>query len=396
MTELASYLKRLADGQIPTEAPPEGECQEELQKLVASLSEVTRFTKAMAAGDLSATLRQGGPLAGAMKGLHANLRHLSWQAQKVAGGDFSQRVDFLGDFSVAFNHMVESLAQARDNLTEKNRQLAVAYEDLKATQSQLLQQEKMASVGQLAAGVAHEINNPMGFIISNISTFGKYSGVLEEYIRQTDALVTEANTEALDRLKALKETLDISFILEDLATMVRESLDGAERVRTIVQSLKRFSNVDEAEVQHVNVNDILESTLSIAWNDLSAKAEIVRSFGDLPLIECRPQDLGQVFLNVLKNAAQAIPEHGIIHLKTGFANDTVTIAISDNGCGIPPDVIDRIFDPFFTTRPVGHGVGLGLSVCYDIIKKSGGTIEAASVVGKRTIFTIRLPVKLPG
>lgn len=396
MTELANYLKRLADGQVPSEAPPPDECQEELQRLVNSLSEVTRFTRAMAAGDLSATLRQGGPLAGALKGLHANLRHLSWQTQEVAAGDFSQRVDFLGDFSKAFNHMVESLAEARDNLTEKNRQLAVAFEDLKATQSQLLQQEKMASVGQLAAGVAHEINNPMGFIISNIGTFGKYSGALAEYIQQTDVLLAQGDTEDVAKLKALKKKLDISFIIEDLPSMIKESLDGAERVRTIVQNLKRFSNVDEAEVQQLNVNDILEGTVSIAWNDLNAKADVVRSYGELPLIECRPQDLGQVFLNILKNAAQAIPDRGIIHLKTSCGNDMVTVAISDNGCGIPPEILGRIFDPFFTTRPVGHGTGLGLSVCYDIIKKSGGTIEAASVVGKRTTITIHLPIKLPG
>jgi two-component system NtrC family sensor kinase len=393
MTELADVLKRLAAGQIPAEPPSDGECREELQQLIGFLSELSRFARAMAAGDLSATLRQGGPLAGALKGLHANLRHLTWQTQEVAAGDFTQRVDFLGDFSVAFNRMVESLAQARDNLTEKNRQLAAAYDELKAAQSQLLQKEKMASVGQLAAGVAHEINNPMGFIISNIGSLREYGEALKEYVLAADVVLAAGCSEA-DRAKmqALQDRLDISFILEDTPSLIKESLDGAGRVRTIVQNLKSFSNVDQAEVQQININDCLESTVSIAWNELKAKADVVRSYGDVPLIECRPQELGQVFLNILRNAAQAIKDRGTIRLTTGREDGVVVVAISDNGCGIPPEIVGRIFEPFFTTRPVGQGTGLGLSICYDIVKKHGGAIEVTSTVDSGTTFTIRLPI----
>ncbi len=393
MTELADVLKRLAAGQIPAEPPSDGECREELQQLIGFLSELSRFARAMAAGDLSATLRQGGPLAGALKGLHANLRHLTWQTQEVAAGDFTQRVDFLGDFSVAFNRMVESLAQARDNLTEKNRQLAAAYDELKAAQSQLLQKEKMASVGQLAAGVAHEINNPMGFIISNIGSLREYGEALKEYVLAADVVLAAGCGEA-DRAKmqALQDRLDIPFILEDTPSLIKESLDGAGRVRTIVQNLKSFSNVDQAEVQQININDCLESTVSIAWNELKAKADVVRSYGDVPLIECRPQELGQVFLNILRNAAQAIKDRGTIRLTTGREDGVVVVAISDNGCGIPPEIVGRIFEPFFTTRPVGQGTGLGLSICYDIVKKHGGAIEVTSTVDSGTTFTIRLPI----
>jgi two-component system NtrC family sensor kinase len=393
MAELAEFLKRLADGQIPSEAPPECEVREELSRLVGYLSEISHFARSMADGDLSATLRLRGSLAGALKGLHANLRHLTWQTQEVAAGDFTQRVDFLGDFSVAFNRMVESLAQARDNLTEKNRQLAAAYDELKAAQSQLLQKEKMASVGQLAAGVAHEINNPMGFIISNIGSLREYGEALKEYVLAADVVLAAGCSEA-DRAKmqALQDRLDISFILEDTPSLIKESLDGAGRVRTIVQNLKSFSNVDQAEVQQININDCLESTVSIAWNELKAKADVVRSYGDVPLIECRPQELGQVFLNILRNAAQAIKDRGTIRLTTGREDGVVVVAISDNGCGIPPEIVGRIFEPFFTTRPVGQGTGLGLSICYDIVKKHGGTIEVTSTVNSGTTFTIRLPI----
>jgi two-component system NtrC family sensor kinase len=392
MAELAEYLKRLADGQIPSEAPPECEVREELSQLVAYLGEISHFTRSMADGDLSATLLLRGSLAGALKGLHANLRHLTWQTQKVAAGDFTQRVDFLGEFSGAFNHMVEALAKARDDLTSKNTELEKVLADLKATQSQLLQQEKMASVGQLAAGVAHEINNPMGFIISNLGTMGKYGEALKEYLQATDVMLASCSETDRTKMKALQDKLDLSFLMEDMPTLIKESRDGAERVRIIVQSLRNFSAVDQEGAQSIDINDYLDSTVNVAWNELKDKAEVVRSYGVLPTILGRTQEIGQVFLNILRNAVQAIAEKGIIHLKTSYDNGVVTIAITDNGCGIPPEVIGRIFEPFYTTRPPGHGTGLGLSTSYDIVKKHGGTIDVMSTVGKGTKFTIRLPV----
>jgi two-component system NtrC family sensor kinase len=392
MAELSEYLKRLADGQVPSEAPPECEVREELSQLVAYLGEVSHFTRSLADGDLSATLHLRGSLAGALKGLHANLRHLTWQTQEVAAGDFTQRVDFLGEFSGAFNHMVEALAKARDDLTSKNTELEKALSDLKATQSQLLQQEKMASVGQLAAGVAHEINNPMGFIISNLGTLSNYGESLNQYQQVTNLMLASCSEADQAKMKALHDKLDLSFIMEDMPSLIKESRDGAERVRIIVQSLKNFSAVDQEGVQSININDYLDSTVNVAWNELKDKAEVVRSYGVLPAILGRTQEIGQVFLNILRNAVQAIAERGIIHLKTSHDNGMVTITITDNGCGIPPEVIDRIFEPFFTTRPPGHGTGLGLSTCYDIVKKHGGTIDVASTVGKGTKFTIRLPV----
>jgi two-component system NtrC family sensor kinase len=392
MTELAEYLKRLADGQIPSEAPPECEVREELAQLVAYLGEISHFTRSMADGDLSANLRLRGSLAGALKGLHANLRHLTWQTQEIAAGDFTQKVDFLGEFSVAFNHMVEALAKARADLTDKNTELEKVLSDLKATQSQLLHQEKMASVGQLAAGVAHEINNPMGFIISNLGSLHKYSEAMKEYTQAADSMLASCSEAERTRMKELQNKLDLSFLMEDMPMLIKESLDGAERVRIIVQSLKNFSAVDQEGTQSININDYLDSTVNVAWNELKDKAEIVRSYGVLPPILGQTQEIGQLFLNILRNAVQAIAKHGIIHLKTSYDNGMVNITITDNGCGIPPEIIGRIFEPFFTTRPPGHGTGLGLSTCYDIVKKHGGTIDVTSTVGKGTKFTIHLPV----
>jgi two-component system NtrC family sensor kinase len=382
MSELAEYLKCLAEGQIPSEAPPECEVREELVQLVAYLGEISHFTRSMADGDLSASLRLRGSLAGALKGLHANLRHLTWQTQEIAAGDFTQKVDFLGEFSVAFNHMVEALAKARADLTAKNTELEKALSDLKATQSQLLQQEKMASVGQLAAG----------FIISNLGSLRKYGEALRQYVQAADVMRAGCSEADREKLNALRGKLDLPFVMEDMPSLIKESLEGAERVRIIVQSLKNFSAVDQEGSQLININDYLDSTVNVAWNELKEKAEIVRSYGVLPPITGRTQEIGQLFLNILRNAVQAIAERGIIHLKTSYDNGMVTIVITDNGCGIPQDIIDRVFEPFFTTRPPGQGTGLGLSTCYDIVKKHGGTIDVASAVGKGTKFTIRLPV----
>jgi signal transduction histidine kinase len=393
MAELAEYLKRLADGQIPSEPPPECEVREELAQLVSHLGEITQFARAMAAGDLSANLHRRGTLAGALKGLHANLRHLTWQTQEVAAGDFTQRVDFLGDFSVAFNRMVESLAQARDELTAKNVELTNTLQDLKSAQSQLLQQEKMTSIGQLAAGVAHEINNPMGFIISNLGSLRNYTETLTGYVAATQEVLTRCAELDQSRMKSLYNTLDLPFIVEDAPSLIKESLDGAQRVKSIVQSLRSFSEADHGGVQAVNINDCLDNTINVAWNELKDKAKIVRSYATLPAIQGQSQELGQVFLNILRNAVQAFVEPGTIHIKTCLDKGMISIAITDSGCGIPKEIIGRVFDPFFTTRPPGQGTGLGLSTCYDVVKKHGGSIAVLSVVGKGSRFTIHLPVQ---
>ena len=393
MTVLADLLKALAAGQVPDQVPPDCEYPEEAAALLAYLADLTRYLRAMTDGDLSAKLDRRGSLAGSLKGLHANLRHLTWQTQQVAAGDFKQRVDFLGEFSAAFNSMVEALAQARDELMTKNDQLAKAYQELKAAQAQLLQQEKMASIGQLAAGVAHEINNPMGFIQSNLGTLGSYGEALQRYVELTKSVEADCPESVRLALADARRQEDLDFVFEDLPTLVKESLTGSKRVRDIVQSLKNFSHVDGAEVQHINLNDCIESTLATTENTVRAKAEVVREFGELPLIECRPHLLSQLFLNLILNAAQAIADQGEIRIRTWREADLVGVSVADSGCGIPQENLNRIFDPFFTTKPVGQGTGLGLSVVYDIVKKHNGKINVESTVGTGTTFTIRLPIK---
>ena len=278
-------------------------------------------------------------------------------------------------------------------LDEKNRALEDAYNELKQTQSQILQQEKMASIGQLAAGVAHEINNPMGFISSNLGTLGKYTDKLSEFINiQSRALESIDDVQKAEELREARKRLKIDYILEDIRELIKESLDGADRVKKIVQDLKSFSRVDEAEYKMADINECIESTLNIVWNELKYKATVHKEYGDIPMTRCYPQQLNQVFMNLLVNASHAIEKQGEITIKTWNSGNTINVSISDTGCGIPEDKINRIFEPFFTTKEVGKGTGLGLSIAYDIIKKHNGEISVQSEVGRGTTFTVKIPV----
>ncbi len=284
------------------------------------------------------------------------------------------------------NHL-EALVKSLKN---KSVKLEAAHKDLKASQLQLLQREKMASIGQLAAGVAHEINNPTGFIASNLGSLAKYVDRLTEYINiQSKAVKKEAEEE----LNALRKKSKIGFIVDDAKELIKESLDGTDRIKKIVQGLKSFSRVDEADGYTLaDINDCLESTLNIVWNELKYKATVTKEYGTLPLTNCYPQQLNQVFMNLLVNAAHAIEKQGEIAINTWHGDGAIFITVSDTGCGIEPENINRIFEPFFTTKEVGKGTGLGLSISYDIIKKHNGEVTVQSELGNGTMFTIQLPV----
>lgn len=281
------------------------------------------------------------------------------------------------------------------DLTESkkiNGELSAAYEQLKATHTQLLQQEKMASVGQLAAGVAHEINNPMGFIASNLGTMGKYTERIATYLTAVEtALENIQDSKLRQELAETRKKLKIEHVLSDIPALLTESTDGAERVRNIVQNLKTFSRLDDNGVKAVDLRECITSTISIAWNEIKYKATLEEDYGQIPPVRCHAQQINQVLLNLLVNAAQAMDEQGIIGIKTWQEGDKACISVSDTGCGIPDHIRNRIFEPFFTTKDVGKGTGLGLSISYDIIKKHNGTIDVASTPGKGTTFTIRLP-----
>ena len=267
---------------------------------------------------------------------------------------------------------------------------------LQQMQGQIIQQEKMASIGQLAAGVAHEINNPMGFITSNLTSLGKYAAKLDEYIAALlQSLGSCPDHPGMAELDALRQKLKVDYIISDVCELVNESLDGANRVQRIVQDLKSFSRVDQVESRQINLNELLETTINIAWNELKYIATLERDFGAIPEILCYPQQLNQVFLNLLVNAAQAMEKQGTIVVRTWGDNDKVFVSVVDTGKGMPEQVRKCVFEPFFTTKEVGKGTGLGLSISADIIRKHGGEITVESQAGVGTTFTVMLPVKSP-
>ncbi len=279
------------------------------------------------------------------------------------------------------------------DLNDKNAELAQAYASLKTTQSQVLQQEKMASIGQLAAGVAHEINNPIGFITSNLNSLGKYLTRLSDFIQlQKKALASPGDAAILEEVRQKEKTMKMNFILDDSMKIIEESLDGSDRVQKIVQSLKSFSRSDDGKRIPADINECFESAVTIVWNEIKYKATLKRELGILPQTLCYPNQLNQVFMNILINAVQAIENQGTITVRTWQEDDSIRASISDTGCGISPEVVSRIFEPFFTTKEVGKGTGLGLSITYEVIKRHEGDIWVESSPGEGTTFNIRIPV----
>lgn len=285
--------------------------------------------------------------------------------------------------------------QAEDALQNKHAELQAAYHQLQDLQGQLLQSEKMASIGQLAAGVAHEINNPIGYIYSNLASLQGYIQdlfALVETYEKAESLLPDG--EVLSTVRAEKKRIDLEFIRDDLRSLIDESREGATRVKQIVQDLKDFSHVGaDDQWQWSDLHKGLDSTLNIVWNELKYKAEVTKDYGDTPEIECLPSQINQVFMNMLVNAAHAIEGKGVIRIRTGREGERVWVEIADSGKGIAPEHLKKIFEPFFTTKPVGKGTGLGLSVSYNIVQKHGGQVEVSSEVGKGTTFRVWLPIR---
>jgi hemerythrin-like metal-binding protein/PAS domain S-box-containing protein len=275
---------------------------------------------------------------------------------------------------------------------EKNQQLLLNSQ-LKETQAHLLQSEKMASIGQLAAGVAHEINNPIGYINSNLTSLKNYIDNLLTLVAAYEKTEATADADQRAHINAYKQEIDLEFLKTDVLELLEESHEGATRVKKIVQDLKDFSHQGgEDDWQWADLHVGLERTLNIVNNEIKYKAKIVKEFGELPEVKCLPHQLNQVFMNLLVNAAHAIENEGVITLRTGTENDQAWVEISDTGKGIAPEHQSKIFDPFFTTKPVGKGTGLGLSVSYNIIKKHQGEIQLTSRLGQGTTFRIVLPI----
>jgi len=283
--------------------------------------------------------------------------------------------------------------QMEERLVSILNQLEKAYEDLASVQVKIIQQQKMASIGQLSAGIAHEINNPMGFISGNLGVLETYARNIEAIINiQRNALSRSSTPERLKDLEADWKRLKIDRIFGDIHKLIQESITGAERIKKIVADLMRFSISDEAERKPDDINAGLASVLSILKNDIAKKATLREDWGQLPLTRCNIGQVSQAFMAILKNAVQSISSRGEIRVATRQENDHIVVSISDTGLGIPDDLKDRIFEPFFTTREVGQGMGLGLSTAYDVIKKHNGEIILETEVGKGSTFTIRMPV----
>jgi len=279
--------------------------------------------------------------------------------------------------------------------------------EIKQLQQQVLQAEKMASIGQLAAGVAHEINNPMGFIHANLFQMAEYVSDLRRVFTAVDelrkAVARGAAGELRDaaaRLDAAAEETQVDFVLSDLAKAIRESQEGSERIRHIVQDLRDFSHMDTGERVLADINQCLDSTASIVWPMMKHLVVLEKEFQQLPSVPCFPMQLKQVFMNLLVNAFQAIEEKvagsaetGRIRLRTQVRGDQVVVSVSDTGVGIAPENLRRIFDPFFTTKKVGVGTGLGLSTCYSILRRHGGSLAVESEPGRGTTFEVLLRIE---
>ncbi|MFZ6756084.1 ATP-binding protein [Undibacterium sp. Ji50W] len=323
----------------------------------------------------------------ALRQAHSNLENL-----------VKKRTLQLADINNKLEADIKQREAVENELVRRNTELTELNARLSMAQEQLLQSEKLASIGQLAAGVAHEINNPIGYIFSNFTTLENYIKDLFCIIHTYETAESHIADASIRReLATIKEEKELPFLKEDIPELVQQSREGIERVRKIVQDLKDFSRVDsQQEWQWANLHQGIDSTLNIVNNEIKYKADVIKEYGDIPDIECLASQINQVIMNLVVNASHAIgEERGKITIRTSRDDELerVTIEVTDNGSGIPKENLNRIFDPFFTTKPIGKGTGLGLSLSYGIIQKHAGNISVSSEIGKGTSFLISLPVR---
>jgi signal transduction histidine kinase len=316
------------------------------------------------------------------------------EADAASMRELNRRLHAANDALADRNHRLQELA---DELAATAHSERRAHEELKKAQSQLMQSEKLASLGQLAAGLAHEVNNPLAYSINNLA-------VLQRDVRAALRLLAlygkgktglaRVEPELAAETAAVEEEVDLPYLQENLERIIEQTAGGLGRVRAIIRNLRDFARLDEAQVKEINLNDALTATVEILHHELSRKDIRLRSYyQELPPLLCQPGKLNQAFLNILLNAIQACAAGGAIDVRTGVEPGTaVWVEIEDNGCGIAPEHLPRVFEPFFTTKPVGQGMGLGLSIAYGVIKDHRGSITADSTPGRGSIFRIRIPL----
>ncbi len=319
------------------------------------------------------------------------------------GSIIADRTQWLNENNLRLEEEIKKRIGTEERLRSSKAELEETVEQLRATQAQIIQTEKMASIGQLAAGVAHEINNPTAFVSSNLGTMARYQVDLIRLVEAYEqvlsglgensetSLHTETVSTAMQEIRELAEELDLEFVKEDFPELIEESQEGTERIKKIVADLKDFAHPGDERSIETDINQGLDSTINIVWNELKYNSTLEKDYASLPPVLCYTQQINQVFMNILINASQAIEKDGLIKVRTRHENGHVIVRISDNGCGIPEKIQSQIFDPFFTTKDIGKGTGLGLSMSYSIIEKHNGRIEVESKVGEGTTFTVYLP-----
>lgn len=352
-----------------------------------------------------------------LKRVTFSINALAQNAKAIADSDTAQDLDEQRVQHEEFVHLAQAFNKVLSKVRRRTRELRrhqhhldqlveertaelhASNQKLRRTQAQMIQSEKMASIGQLAAGVAHEINNPIGFVNSNLYTIKEYCRQIMELLacyEQLEAGVGEDTADRssipdlLEKISHCKKSIDYDFVKEELDEVLDESKEGVERVAGIVKDLKDFSHTDSGKIEYADINHGIDSTLNMVWNQLKYNVTVNKELGELPLVKCDLAKINQVFMNLLVNAGQSIESNGVIDITTRRIGEQVEISIKDNGCGIPSEIINKIYDPFFTTKDVGSGTGLGLNLVYNIIKSHNGTIEVDSEVGIGTTFTVRL------
>jgi len=342
------------------------------------------------------------------------LKKLTLGAQVIAKGDYSQRVevsgkDEIGTLARSFNEMAASLQERSQALIDLNRSLEEkvsertreleatneevkkAYQELKETQFQLVQSEKMASLGQLVAGIAHEIKNPLNFVYGNTEFLKQYVEKMVSLVKLYEAELEQVGSNSKE-IEAFKQQIHYEFMVEDLNTLIDNFEEGARRIHSIISDLRTFSRMDSDDFRKINIHDPIELSLNLLQNEYKGRITIHKDYSELPQVSCHSGKISQVFMNLLSNACQAINGEGEIWIRTRPNNSYVCIEIEDTGSGIEEGDLERIFEPFFTTKTVGKGTGLGLSISYAIVEQHDGRIEVDSKIGKGTTFRVLLPV----
>jgi two-component system, NtrC family, sensor kinase len=348
------------------------------------------------------------------EGITVPLKSLIRSALTIAQGNFNQRVpirtsDEVGLLASTFNEMARALSAREIQVQEMNRNLENmvrdrtlelenshealkrAYLDLQSAQEQLIQTEKMASLGQLVAGIAHEIKNPLNFIYGNTGFLADYTQKMESLLENFEKLPS-ISPEDQAEIQRLKESIHYAFIKQDLKILIDNFTEGARRINTIVSDLRTFSRMDTDTISDVDLHTSLEMSLNLLRNQYKNRVAIHKEYGDIPKIRGYSGKLNQVFMNLLSNAFHALQGNGDVWIRTRCSDGMVEVEIADSGIGIPKEHLSRIFEPFFTTKPVGQGTGLGLSISYGIIEQHQGKISVASTPGKGSSFTVQLPI----